>query len=69
MKLSDFRKQLPFLVQDNMTVFYSMRMLKKYTLDFDVYLPSIGKNLQRPFVWTLEQKQALILSVLKGMHK
>jgi uncharacterized protein with ParB-like and HNH nuclease domain len=38
-----------------------------YDLDFDVFLPSIGKNLQRPFCWTLAQNQALILSVLKGI--
>lgn len=36
------------------------------TFDFDVYLPSIGKNLQREFVWTLEQKQELIRSVILG---
>lgn len=34
--------------------------------DFDVFLPSIGKNLQRPLVWSLLQKQQLIFSVLKG---
>jgi uncharacterized protein with ParB-like and HNH nuclease domain len=33
--------------------------------DFDVYLPSIEKNLQRPLVWTLEQKQALIFTILR----
>lgn len=33
--------------------------------DFDVFLPSIGKNLQRPFVWSLFQKQQLIHTVLK----
>ena len=34
------------------------------TFDFDVYLPSKGMNLQRPLVWTLEQKQSLIESVI-----
>ena len=34
-------------------------------IDFDVYLPSKGFNLQRDFVWTLQQKQQFILSVLK----
>ncbi len=34
------------------------------TWDFDVYLPSKGMNLQRPLVWSLAQKRALIESVL-----
>jgi len=34
-------------------------------IDFDVWLPSRGMNLQRPFVWDLHQKQQLILSILK----
>jgi Protein of unknown function DUF262 len=32
--------------------------------DFDVFLPSLGVNLQRPLVWTIEQKRSLIESVL-----
>jgi hypothetical protein len=32
--------------------------------DFDVYLPSRKMNLQRPLVWTLDQKRSLIESVL-----
>jgi hypothetical protein len=32
--------------------------------DFDVYLPSRKMNLQRPLVWSIEQKRALIESVL-----
>ena len=40
----------------------------KYVLDkafdFDVYLPSKKMNLQRPLVWTLEQKRSLIESVI-----
>ena len=34
-------------------------------IDFDVYLPTKGFNLQRPFVWTLHQRQQLIISILK----
>lgn len=33
-------------------------------IDFDVYLPTKGKNLQRGFVWTRDQKRELIWSVL-----
>jgi hypothetical protein len=35
-------------------------------LDFEVFLPSKGMNLQRDLVWTAEQKSSLILTVLKG---
>jgi len=37
-------------------------LTKKF--DFDVYLPSKKMNLQRPLVWTLDQKRSLIESVL-----
>ena len=32
--------------------------------DFDVYLPSRKMNLQRPLVWSLDQKRSLIESVI-----
>ena len=35
------------------------------TIDYDVFLPTLGINLQRDFCWTLEQKQEYILSRLK----
>jgi Protein of unknown function DUF262 len=35
-----------------------------YSFDDAVYLPSLGINLQRPLVWTLSQKQELIMSIL-----
>lgn len=45
-----------------------MRYFVKQNLDWDVYLPTRGKNLQRGFVWTIEQKRELIWSVLIGRH-
>lgn len=36
-------------------------------LDFDVYLPSYGRNLQRPLVWTEHQKSELIKSILRDI--
>jgi hypothetical protein len=36
-------------------------------VDFDVNLPSKGRNLQRPLVWSDFQKEQLILSVIKGI--
>lgn len=41
---------------------------KEYTFDFNVFLPSLGKNLQRPLVWTDLQKEQFILSYLKGIY-
>jgi hypothetical protein len=45
-----------------------IRYFKKLNIDWNVYLPTRGKNLQRDFVWTLDQKRELIWSVLIGRH-
>ena len=45
-----------------------IKYFKKLDIDFNVYLPSKGKNLQRDLVWTIEQKRELIMSVLIGRH-
>jgi uncharacterized protein with ParB-like and HNH nuclease domain len=37
-------------------------------IDYDVYLPTKNKNLQRDYVWTVEQKRELIWSVLMNRH-
>ena len=71
LKLSDIVTKLPFKVQKDITIFLHVRdfVLNTYgdKYDFDIYLKSKGKNLQRPYVWNLHQKQQLILSVLKGI--
>lgn len=54
-------KSFPYKVQ---TLGSSIRYIAKKKIDFDVFLPSIGKNLQRPFVWELFQKQEFIISIL-----
>ncbi|MBQ8709411.1 MAG: DUF262 domain-containing protein [Bacteroidaceae bacterium] len=33
--------------------------------DYDVYMPKYGRNLQRELVWSLEQKQAFVISMLQ----
>jgi len=38
-----------------------------FKIDFDVFLPSYGMNLQRGLVWTQNQKEQLILSMLRGI--
>jgi hypothetical protein len=42
-----------------------MRKLRGFSFDFEVMLSS-NKPLQRPLCWSLEKKQNLILSMLKG---
>lgn len=69
--LSTFRKNLPIRIQMNM---WNGRLDKfaedinagRKEIDFDVMLQK-GIALQRPFVWTLKQKQELIFSILKGV--
>lgn len=45
-----------------------LRYLSIQKIDYDVYLPTKGINLQRDFVWTIEQKRELIFSMLIGRH-
>lgn len=39
--------------------------MKLMELDFNVFLPTKNKNLQRDCIWTVEQKRELILSIIK----
>ena len=45
-----------------------LRYLKNLEFDWDVFLPSRNRNLQRELVWTLDQKRELIMSVLLERH-
>lgn len=57
---------IPELNLTNPLYFGKLRNFRdRKNIDFDVYLPTIGVNLQRGLVWTLQQKQQLILSVFK----
>lgn len=51
-------------IQEGITIADRASTLSRLKFDFDVYLPTKGMNLQRPLVWTLEQKQALIESII-----
>lgn len=69
LSLKDIRKELPFHINRGLGDYSVNRLIRRYyEIDYDVFLPSKGKNLQRPFVWTLEQKQELILSIIKGQY-
>jgi uncharacterized protein with ParB-like and HNH nuclease domain len=46
----------------------SLKYIKSKDIDFDVFLPSIGKNLQRHLVWDIKQKREIVLSVIYGRH-
>ncbi len=46
----------------------SVKYFRGNKIDWDVYLPSKKMNLQRPFVWSIDQKRELIWSMLIGRH-
>lgn len=66
LSLSRFQKKYKHRINRGLTYHYLRSLRSGIDFDFDVYLPSIGKNLQRPLCWTLEQKRALVLTVLRG---
>lgn len=72
LQLSDIRKKFLFHINYGLSAFRIFDIIGDktldYELDFDVYLPTKGMNLQRAFVWNLFQKQQLILSMLKGIQ-
>ncbi len=71
LSLNRIRKQFNFTINRRMGDFTLGRLIKypgDYVLDFDVFLSSKNKNLQRPLVWTLFQKRELILSIMKGVQ-
>ena len=43
-----------------------VHLFNKKTIDYDVYLPTRGFNLQRGYVWSIEQKREIINSILIG---
>lgn len=67
--IESFRgKAFKFHINRGVCVFRIKDILNNLVdLDYDVYLPSKQKNLQRKFVWTLLQKQELIISLYKGI--
>jgi hypothetical protein len=65
--LHQFRTPLNFTINKGLAGFEVDDLANEMygKLDFDVYLESKGMNLQRPLVWSIEQKRELILSILK----
>lgn len=61
-----FRPKQSFSFNDNVSVFCTKIETKYCDFDFDVFLPTLGVNLQRGLVWCLNQKREFIYSCLKG---
>lgn len=61
--IRELRKPYEFKI-DSITS--HLRYIRTDGIDYDVYLPTLGINLQRELCWTLQQKQELIMSVLIG---
>jgi len=65
--LEQFRsKWADFINIGSSTPAMRLSSLAKQKIDFEVYLPALKCNLQRPFVWTAQQEEELILSMLIG---
>lgn len=70
LQLEQVRKVLPFDTNNGLCIGSIKNIIGENTrlkFDFNVYLPDLKKNLQRDVVWSLLQKQELILSILKGL--
>lgn len=64
--IKELRTVLRFHPQEiNSSIAYFARSCD---IDYDVYLPSKKMNLQRDFVWDLDQKRELIWSVLMNRY-
>ena len=63
--LRELRNTFDFYPQE---VSSSVSYFFKNKIDWEVYLPTRGFNLQRGFVWNLDQKRELIYSMLIGRH-
>lgn len=65
MQLKDFQKKYKHSINKGLSYGCIDRLRDLVDFDFNVYLPSIQMNLQRDLVWSREQKQALILTILR----
>lgn len=64
--ISELRKTLRFNPHEINSI---LRLFaNKANIDFNVYLPSLGINLQRDYVWNIEQKRELIWSILMNRN-
>ena len=64
-KISELRNQIDFFPSELSS---NVKYLIRQNIDFDVYLTTKKRNLQRGFCWSLDQKRELINSMLIGRH-
>lgn len=64
--LKDLRTGLPERMNRN--TWFQIKYFIEDKFDFNVFLPTYNTNLQRDLVWTLEQKQELIWSILMDRY-
>lgn len=65
LSLKYFQKKYIHHISKGLSFFGLNHLIEDTNFDFDVYLPSKGMNLQRDLCWTLQQKQSLILVILR----
>jgi len=63
--LKQFQKKYTHHVNKGLSFHLLGRLEDIAHWDFDVFLPTKGMNLQRDLVWTIEQKSALIVTILR----
>lgn len=63
--VKQFQKKYTHHINKGLSFHYLGKLEGKANWDFDVFLPTKSLNLQRDLVWTIEQKTALILTILK----
>lgn len=63
--LKTFQKKYTHHINKGLSFYKISEWPEYFKIDFNVFLPTKGLNLQRDFVWTIEQKQSFILSILK----
>ncbi len=66
--LSELRNVLDFYPHQLNSYVKYFSEEEDFKIDYDVYLPSLGMNLQRDFVWNHTQKNELIKSMLLKRH-
>ena len=68
MKLEQLIGKVPRLGQKKDTLTMGVSWIKDYQLDFEVYLKDYDMPLQRGLVWSTEQKQGFIKSILQRSY-
>ncbi len=63
--IKQFQKKYSHHINKGLSFYWLGRLESIANWDFDVFLPTKGMNLQRDLVWTVEQKSALIITILR----